>query len=186
MAKTSQNCKSAEKCDSLSVLSPEDIESRIYLVRGLKVMIDSDLAILYGVKTKALVQSVKRNKIRFPHDFLIRLNKEEFDRLRSHFVTSKRGGKRYLPYAFTEQGIAMLSSILKSKRAALVNIAIMRAFVRIRQLISFNKDLVQKLAEIEHKLGQHDQDINELFAIVGRLLQFEEQPKKKFGFETGV
>ncbi len=178
--------RSVEKSDSLSVLSPEDIESRIYLIRGQKVMIDSDLAILYGVKTKVLGQSVKRNIVRFPHDFLIRLNKEEFDKLRSQTVTSNRGGKRYLPYAFTEQGIAMLSSVLKSKRAALVNIAIMRAFVRIRQLIGLNKDLIQKLAKLEHKIGHHDQEISELFAIVGRILRLEEQPKKKFGFDTGT
>ncbi|MFA5104085.1 MAG: ORF6N domain-containing protein [Candidatus Margulisiibacteriota bacterium] len=173
--------RSAEKSDS-SLVPAEIIEQKIFLIRGQKVMFDKDLAFLYRVKTKELNKAVSRNKNRFPEDFIFKLTKDEFYNLRFHFGTSSYGGRRYLPSAFTEQGIAMLSSVLKSERAMQVNIAIMRAFVRIRQLIASNKELIQKLAEIEHKIGQHDQDINELFAAVSRILRYEEGPKRKFGF----
>lgn len=189
--------RGVEKSDSLSVLSPEDIETKIYLIRGKKVMLDRDLAHLYGVETKRLKEQVNRNCDRFPEDFMFILSWDEEHSLRSQFATlenatikntAPKKGKhsKYRAFVFTEQGISMLSSVLNSKRAIQVNIAIMRAFVRVRQLISFNKDLVQKLAQLEHKIGHHDQDINELFAIVGRILRYEEQPKKKFGFDTGA
>lgn len=173
--------KSAEKSDN-SIVSAESIESRIFLIRGRDVMIDADLADLYNVRTKVLVQAVKRNISRFPDDFMFILSKDEFANLRSQFVTSNRGGRRYLPYVFTEQGVAMLSSILNSERAIQVNIAIMRAFVKIRQMIAFNKDLAQKLSEIEHKLGQHDQDIISLFGAITKIMRDESKPKNKFGF----
>lgn len=150
-------------------------------------MIDADIAQLYGVSTKALNQAVKRNHNRFPEDFVFLLSDSEKHELVTNCDhLSKLRFSHQPPYAFTEQGIAMLSSVLNSERAVMVNIAIMRAFVRIRQLISFNKDLVQKLAELEHKIGHHDQDINELFSIVGRILRHDEKPKKKFGFDTGT
>jgi len=173
------------------MLPVELLENKIYLIRGTKVMIDKDLASLYGVPTKRLNEQVKRNKLRFPYDFMFELSRTETDIIvnasRSHFATLKKGGNvKYLPYAFTEQGISMLSSVLNSKRAILVNIAIMRAFVRIRQLMSSNKDLIRKLAEIEHKIGHHDQDINELFATINKILRYEQQPKNKFGFDTGI
>jgi hypothetical protein len=177
---------SAEKHNSLSVISSENIENRIYFIRGHKVMLDSDLAALYGVHTGRLNEQVKRNTKRFPGDFMFRLTKDEYYNLISQNAISSYGGRRKWPLAFTEQGIAMLSGILNSDRAIAVNIAIMRAFVRIRQLITFNKDLVQKLAEIEHKIGHHDQSINELFAIVGKIFRHDAEPKKKFGFDTGT
>ncbi len=180
-----QASRSVEKHDSLSIISSEDIENRIYFIRGHKVMLDSDLAALYGVRTGRLNEQVVRNKKRFPEDFTFRLTRDEYYNLISQNAISSYGGRRKWPLVFTEQGIAMLSGILNSDRAIAVNIAIMRAFVRIRQLISFNKELVQKLAEIENKIGRHDQSINELFAIVGRILPYDEQPKKKFGFDTG-
>ncbi len=178
--------KSVEKSDSTALVPQELIENKIHLLRGHKVMFDKDLANLYGIETRYLNKSANRNIDRFPKDFMFTLTKEEYSNLKFRFGTSRWGGSRKLPRAFTEHGILMLSSVLKSERATLVNIAIMRAFVRIRQLITINKDLVQKLSELEHKIGHHDQDINELFAIVGRILRYEEQPKKKYGFETGM
>jgi len=178
--------KSAEKSNSQDILS---VERLIYVIRGQKVMIDKDLSNLYGVSTKRLNEQVRRNIKRFPDDFMFQLTKEEFILLksahyglRSQIATSKSGGRRYFPFVFTEQGVAMLSSVLNSERAILVNIAIMRAFVKIRQMIAFNKDLAQKLSEIEHKLGQHDQDIISLFGAITKIMRDESKPKNKFGF----
>src|SRR3989304_6711554 len=132
-----------------SIVPVELIEKKIYLVRGQKVMLDSDLAELYEVETRALVQAVKRNIGRFPPDFMFQLNNQEVMTLRSQFVISKsgKGGRRYIPYVFTEQGVAMLSSVLNSERAILVNIAIMRAFVKLREILSVNKELAHKLVQ---------------------------------------
>lgn len=128
----------------------EKNEIKILLIRGHKVMLDSDLAELYGVETKILVRAVKRNLDRFPNDFMFQLSREEFNNLRSHFGTSSQwGGRRYPPYVFTEQGVAMLSSVLHSKRAIHVNIIIMRAFVHLREIIASNKELAKKLEELE-------------------------------------
>ncbi|HTG91083.1 MAG TPA: ORF6N domain-containing protein [Pyrinomonadaceae bacterium] len=134
------------------------IERRIYLIRGHKVLIGFDLADLYGVPTKQLNQQVARNKKRFPGDFMFRLTKEEADALRSQFVTSntRRGGRRYLPYAFTEQGVAMLSSVLNSGQAIEVNIMIMRAFVKLRQTLESNEELNRKFAAVIRKLSTHE------------------------------
>ena len=123
------------------LIPQEIIERKIYLVRGRKVILDSELAKLYGVPTKRLKEQVKRNIKRFPEDFMLELTMEEFEILRSQFATSRWGGERYLPYAFTEQGVAMLSSVLNSERAIEVNIAIMRAFVRLREIVLTHKDL---------------------------------------------
>ena len=141
-------CMSKKISNKSEVIVPvEVIEKKIYLIRSHKVMLDSDLAELYGVETKMLVRAVKRNIERFPSDFMFQLTKEEFDNLRFHFGTSSQwGGRRYLPYAFTEQGVAMLSSVLRSKRAIQVNITIMRVFVRLRQILSTHKELAYKLA----------------------------------------
>ena len=133
-------------------ISEEYVERKIYLIRGHKVMLDEDLAELYHVETKNLIKAVKRNAKRFPKDFAFSLKKQEVARLRFQFGTSKersegRGGRRYLPYAFTEQGVAMLSSVLRSKRAVEVNIEIMRAFVRLRSLVAQSKELSHKLVE---------------------------------------
>jgi len=170
---------------SPAVVPVELIEKKIYLIRGHKVMLDSDLAELYGVKTKVLLQSVKRNINRFPSDFMFQLSKEEFDNLRSQIVTSKsRGGRRYLPYAFTEQGVAMLSSVLRSERAIQVNIAIMRAFVRLRQIFSTHKELAYKLAELERKIEKHDEEIKAIFEAIRRLMMSPQKPKRKIGFKV--
>ena len=142
---------------SLSV-SVRLIERRIYLIRGQKVMIDFDLAELYGVPTKRLNERVARNKKRFPGDFMFRLSTDEAESLRSQFATSNtgRGGRRHLPYAFTEQGVAMLSSVLNSEQAIEVNIAIMRAFVRLRQIVETNEEVNRKFAAVIRKLSVHD------------------------------
>lgn len=130
----------------------EVIASHVLSIRGLKVLIDADLAALYGVATKALLQAVKRNLDRFPDDFMFQLNTDEWNTLRSQSVTSnsKRGGRRYAPYAFTEQGVAMLSSVLSSNQAIQVNIAIMRAFVKLREILATNQVLANKFEELTH------------------------------------
>jgi hypothetical protein len=151
-------------------------------VRGKKVMLDKDLAQLYGVKTKVLLQSVKRNAKRFPEDFMYQLTKEEVANLRSQFVTSSWGGQRYLPYAFTEQGIAMLSSVLNSERAIMVNIAIMRAFVKLRELLLTHKELATKIEELERKYQSHESDIQLIFQAIRKLLEPpDEPPRPRFG-----
>ncbi len=171
----------------------ERIENKIYLIRGQKVMLDFDLAILYGVETKYLKRQVNRNKDNFPPDFMFRLTKEEFLRcqivtsnLKSQFVTSKRGGRRYSPYAFTEQGVAMLSSVLKSKRAVQVNIAIMRAFVRLRKIMATHKDLAQKVDQLENKFERRFEkdeiQIQIVFDAIKKLMLPPESPPKKYGF----
>ena len=149
----------------------EHIEGRIFVIRGHKVILDSELAELYGVPTKVLIQAVKRNIKRFPSDFMYQLTRQEVANLRSQIVTSKgRGGRRYFPYAFTEQGVAMLSSVLKSERAIQVNIAIMRAFVRLRQILSTHKELAEKLAELEAKVSKHDKEIQAIFEVIRQLM----------------
>lgn len=136
-----------------SVIVLEAISRKIHLIRGNKVLLDSDLATLYGVSTKRLNEQVRRNKNRFPKDFMFELTKKEIANLRSQFATSNLqvGGRRYLPYAFTEQGVAMLSSVLNSDRAIKVNIAIMRAFVQLRQILATHHELAEKLKELEKK-----------------------------------
>ncbi len=144
------------------------IEKKIFLIRGLNVMLDRDIAELYGVKTKVFVQAVKRNIDRFPADFMFRLTKEEFKNLRSQNATSSWGGRRYLPYVFTEQGVAMLSSVLNSERAILVNIGIMRVFVNIRKLVSANKGILNKLNQLEDNVQSHDRKIRTIFEVINR------------------
>ncbi len=142
----------------------EIIRSKIYEIRGQKVMLDYDLAEMYGVETKVLKQAVRRNIGRFPADFMFELTKEEFDLLRSQFVTSKgRGGTRYLPFAFTEQGVAMLSSVLNSETAIQINIGIIRAFVSVRQMIAANP-MAMRLATLEKNFEELKQDLEEIFS----------------------
>jgi hypothetical protein len=163
----------------------ERIEKSIFLIRGHKILLDSDLADLYDVETKYLIQAVKRNIERFPPDFMFQLTQDELDSLRSQIVTSKgRGGRRYLPYVFTEQGVAMLSSVLRSKRAIQVNIAIMRVFVRLRELMLSNRELAHRLAELEHHIKYHDKQIQSIFDAIHRLVSVPIKPKKKIGFEV--
>ena len=146
------------------------IEKKIFLIRGISVMLDRDLAELYGVPTKRLIEQVKRNIKRFPGDFMFQLTKDEFKILRSHFATSSWGGRRYLPYVFTEQGVAMLSSVLNSERAILVNIGIMRVFVNIRRLVSTNKIILNRLVQLEDKVQSHDKKIRTIFEVIHRPL----------------
>ena len=164
----------------------ERIEKAILLVRGQKVILDRDLAQLYGVKTKALKQAVRRNPKRFPRDFMFELTKEEFENWRSQFVTSNRDkmGLRYRPMAFTEQGVAMLSSVLNSERAIEVNIAIMRVFVRLREMMATHKELAFKLAEHEERLEGHDEQIQNIFEAIRQLMTPAEKERKKIGFEV--
>ena len=166
-------------------LSVEVIERRIYLIRGLKVMIDVDLAELYGVSTKRLNQQVTRNKKRFPQDFMFRLTKEEAESLRLQFATSSsgHGGRRYLPHAFTEQGVAMLSSVLNSEQAIEVNIAIMRAFVRLRQMLETNEELNRKFAAVIRKLSTHDKYFRIVFDELKKLTQKPVSSSRQIGFK---
>ncbi len=165
-----------------SLVPVEMIEGKILSIRGQKVMLDEHLAELYRATTKRLNEQVKRNLKRFPPDFMFRLNEEEAEILRSQFATSKtqRGGRRYLPYAFTEQGVAMLSSVLNSDRAIEVNIQIMRVFVKLREMIASHKDLARKLDALEKK---YDDNFKVVFEAIRALMTPPpEKPKKKIGF----
>ena len=163
-----------------SIIAIERIEQSILFVRGQKVLLDSDLADLYGVETRSLIQAVKRNIDRFPSDFMFQLTPEEYDSLRSQIVISKgKGGRRYLPYAFTEQGVAMLSSVLNSHRAVEVNIAIMRVFVHLRRMIVSHADLAKKFTELEAQFKDHDEKIEAIFEVIHQLISPDEKLKKK-------
>lgn len=192
---------------SITILIPQEyIESKILLIRGKKVMLDRDLAVLYKVDTKNLNKAVKRNPLKFPEDFMFQLNKTEFGSLRFQIGTSKttRGGRRYLPYVFTEQGIAMVSSILNSKQAIQVNILrhktwripacpagrrqvvwrkIMRAFVKLREILISHKDLAQKIENLEHKFQKHDKNFVIVFEAIRKLLDSPKKSKDRIGFK---
>ena len=164
----------------------ELVINKIYFIRGQKVMLDKDLAELYGVETKVLNQAIKRNSDRFPEDFMFQVNEEEWQSLRSQIVTSKagRGGSRYLPFAFTEQGVAMLSSVLNSETAIRVNIQIIRVFTRMRQMLLTHKDILLQLEKMERKLTGHDEDIQLIFKYLKQLLNPPQQPRRRIGFKT--
>jgi len=167
-----------------TIMPVERIERAIYLIRGLKVMLDRDLAVLYGVETKRLKEQVRRNADRFPDDFAFVLDPQEFATLRSQFATSKseaRGGTQYLPMAFTEQGVAMLSTVLRSKRAIDVNIAIMRTFVKLRQMLDSHAQLAQKLAELEAK---YDGQFRVVFEALNELMAAPDPKRKPIGFSV--
>lgn len=166
------------------ILLIEQIEKLIYIVRGQKVMLDRDLAALYGVETKVLKQSVRRNIDRFPADFMFELTYQEVRDLRSQFVTSSSsgwGGRRYPPMAFTEQGIAMLSTTLKSKRAVQVNIEIMRTFVRIRQMLASHKDLEKRINALEER---YDKQFKVVFDAIRALMNEEKKRNGEFTSEA--
>ena len=168
----------------MSTLVPvEVIEKHILVLRNQKVILDKDISQPYGVPTKVLIQAVKRSLKRFPPDFMFQLNGDEFEILRSQIVTSSWGGRRYFPYAFTEQGIAMLSSVLNSERAIAVNIEIMRAFVRLREMVASHKELTKKLQELEKK---YDAQFKVVFDAIHALLEPQKKPKRRIGFETGA
>jgi hypothetical protein len=166
----------------MKAIVPVHVERKILVLRGERVMLDADLAELYGVPTKVLVQAVKRNRARFPADFMFELTADEDEaRLRSQIVTSKpgRGGRRTLPYAFTEQGVAMLSSVLRSGRAVAVNVEIMRAFVRLRTMLAGNVELARKLAALERK---YDAQFKVVFDAIRELMEPPAKPRRPIGF----
>jgi hypothetical protein len=171
------------------VLAEEAIISKIYLIRGKKVMLDRDLAELYGVETRVLNQAVRRNEKRFPEDFMFQLDQGELKSLISQNVTSSWGGIRKLPLAFTEQGVAMLSSVLNSETAIEVNIQIIRIFTRMRELLLTHKDILIKLEQMEKKmikqggkLQKHDRDIRLIFEYLKQLLNPPQEPRPRIGF----
>jgi len=191
---------------SKEVIPAEQIVRRIFYFRGEKVLLDFDLATLYGVATKALNQAVKRNRERFPDDFMFQLTTEEFRILRSQAVTSSQQNTRskeimkkwsqtvtsfrkyrrtkYRPYAFTEEGIAMLSSVLKSKRAVKVNIAIMRAFVKLRSALETNRELARKFSELEQRVDKHDEEIGAILEAIRQVMAPPEKPRREIGFHV--
>ena len=165
-----------------TIVPPERILRLILLIRGQKVILDADIAALYGVQTGMLVRAVKRNLDRFPPDFMFQLSKDEFDNLRCQFGTSRSwGGRRYAPYAFTEQGVAMLSSVLKSKRAVRVNIEIMRTFVKLREILATHKDLARKISAMEQK---YDGQFKVVFEALRALMEPPKRKRKTIGFHT--
>lgn len=165
---------------SLSLIPDERIANKVLLIRGIKVMLDRDLAELYDVETRRLNEQVSRNRERFPDDFMFQLSKEEFENWKSQFAISNPSAKmglRRRPYAFTEQGVAMLSSVLKSKRAVRVNIQIIRTFTKLREILASN-------VEMRRKIEKMDNQIQSIYKLLGRLLAEEEKPKRRIGFRT--
>ena len=165
----------------MSRLRAENIHQRILTIRGVRVMLDAGLAELYDIQTKAFNQAIQRNMDRFPEDFMFQLTEEEFSGLRSQFVTSKkgRGGRRYLPYVFTEQGVAMLSGVLNSHRAVQVNIAIMRAFVRMRETMASHRELAKRLNALEKT---YDARFRVVFGAIRALMEPPKTPRRRIGF----
>ena len=167
-----------------AIAPAERIDSRIFLIRGCKVMLDSDLAELYQVSTKRLNEQVKRSRRRFPDDFMFQLTSEETESLRSQIATSNRGrgGRRYRAYAFTEHGAVMLASVLNSPVAVEESIQVVRAFIRQRELLALHKDLARKLSELEQRVETHDEHISALFEAIQQLMKLPERPQESIGF----
>ena len=172
----------AKVVKSISLLE-EKVINKIYLIRDKKVMLDFDLAELYGVETKQLKRQVKRNPERFPKDFMFELTKKEFENLRSQIGTSSWGGARYLPMAFTEQGVAMISSVLNSSTAIEVNIQIIRVFTKMKEMLLTNKDILLMMEKLEKKVTAHDSDIRMIFEALKQLLNPPKEPRKRIGFK---
>lgn len=170
-----------------SIVPIEHVERKIYLIRGQKVILDVDLATLYQVATRVLIQTIKRNRERFPEDFMFQLTDGEAESLRSQIVISKpigRGGRRYLPYAFTEHGVAMLSSVLKSARAVQMNILIVRAFIQLRNMLATHRDLAERIERLEAMQQHHADVINLLAEEIGQMKELPpEAPKHPIGFK---
>jgi hypothetical protein len=166
------------------VIPIERIARAILIICREKVMLDSDLATLYGVTTGNLNKAVKRNAGRFPTDFMFQLDAEEVANLKFQFGISSWGGRRRLPYAFTEQGVAMLSSVLNSERAVKVNIAIMRAFVKLHETLDTNRELARKFAELERRVGKHDDEIAAILEAIRQLMAPPEKPRREIGFHV--
>jgi hypothetical protein len=170
---------------SKKIIPIERIAQRIRHLRSEKVLFDSDLAQLYAVTTGNLNKAVNRNRHRFPSDFMFQLTAEEAKRLIFQLGISKsRGGRRHMPYAFTEQGVAMLSSVLNSERAVKVNIAIMRAFVNMRRMLETNRELARKFSELERRVGKHDEEIGAIIEAIRQLMAPAEKPRREIGFHV--
>ncbi|MFH2203513.1 MAG: ORF6N domain-containing protein [Elusimicrobiota bacterium] len=168
-------------------VGPETIERRILLIRGHRVMLDEDLADIYGVSTKRLNQQAGRNSARFPSDFRFQLYANEVQSLRLQFATSKigRGGRRYRPYVFTEHGAVMLASVLNTPIAVRASVQIARAFVRLRRIIGAHKELARKLKDLEKRVGNHDEKIGLLFDAIRDLMEPGDEPPRRIGFKPG-
>src|SRR5207248_6705662 len=164
------------------IIPVQRIAQAIFVLRGQKVILSQDLAALYGVTVAALTQAMKRNTKRFPKDFVFQITAKELRNLKSQVVISSWGGRRYLPYAFTEQGVAMLSSVLNSERAVKVKIAIMRAFVKLREALETNRELARKFSELEKRIGKHDQDITAIIEAIRQLMAPPKTPRREIGF----
>lgn len=164
-------------------LADEIIMNKIYYIRGMKVMLDKDLAEMYNVETKRLKESVKRNIERFPEDFMFELTKEEFENLKSQIATSSWGGQRYLPYVFTEHGVLMLSSVLYSPVAIQANIRIMRVYTKIKEMFSTNKDVLLKLEQIEKQVGSNTENIRTIFQALKQLLNPPQKERNPIGYK---
>ncbi len=169
---------------SSEVISIQQVAQTICFLRGQKIILDFDLARLYDVPTAQLKRAVKRNASRFPGDFMFQVTAEELLRCQIGISKKGRGGLRYRPYAFTEQGVAMLSSVLKSERAVKVNIAIMRAFVQLRQALEMNAELARKFSELENRVGKHDEEISAIIEAIRQLMIPPEKPKREIGFHV--
>lgn len=172
-------------------VNPDELESRIITIRGLSVLLDSDLALLYGVETKVLLQAMRRNRDRFPQDFAFQLSRQEVENLRSQFVTSSlrasHGGRRFRPHVFTEQGVAMLSSVLRSPTAIKVNISIMRAFVRLRRAALVSRELMKLIEDLSERVDAHDQVIGELVEAIRELASPPQAPRSRpIGFTADL
>lgn len=166
-----------------SILADETVINKIYIIRGQKVMLDRDLAEMYGVETNKFNQAVKRNIERFPKDFMFQLTRDEFENLMSQIVTSSWGGTRKLPYAFTEQGVSMLSGVLNSAIAIQVHIQIIRVFTKMKEMLLTNKDILLKLEQLEKDVKTNKKDIAIIFEALKQLLQTPKEPRRRIGFK---
>ncbi len=169
--------------NELANFSETQIIEKIFIIRGIRVMLDKDLADMYGVEVKRLNEAIKRNITRFPGDFMFQLTKDEWYNLKSQIATSSWGGMRKLPYAFTEQGVAMLSSVLRSETAIQVNIQIIRVYTKMKQLLFDNKELWRKIEKIEQNLLKKDEEIQAIFKVLKSLLVQEQKPRNIIGFK---
>jgi len=170
----------------LAAISPEVLAGRIVVIRGQRVLLDADLAALYEVETKRFNEQIKRNAARFPSDFMFRLTKEEFESLRSQNATSKRGGRRYLPLAFTEHGAIMAASVLNSSRAVEMSVYVVRAFVQLRAVLLDHKALAEKLAALERRVSHHDNSLTEVIDAIRALMAQPKSPSRPIGFTADV
>jgi len=170
-----------------SVIPDETVINKIYYIREQKVMLDSDLAELYGIETFRLNEQVKRNIVRFPEDFMFQLTSDEWESLTSQFAMSKkgRGGRRTIPYVFTEHGVLMLSSVLNSEQAIQVNIQIMRIYTKIREMLAAHQDVFLRMEQVEKQMIKHDQKIELLFDYLSKFIEREDRPREKMGYKIG-